>query len=251
MTNLEGAPFLPSFGRGGVVASAFVLGSSDVCGGDPLRGIACVHYNLRFGNDALVVVAAVVGDDEDGVVLPQVLERRARHVEGVVTSMPHRGEEWIVVFHLGPRLAQQLDDGERGRLAQVVDVALVGQPQHQDARAVQAFLVLVQRQRGLLDHIVGHVGVDFARQLDEARAEVELLGLPGEIKRVDGDAVPAESRAGIKRLKTEGLGLGRIDHLEDVDVHALAELLEFVDQCNVHASVNVFQQLSHLRRRRR
>ncbi len=88
--------------------------------------------------------------------------------------------------------------------------------------------------------------VDFAGQLDEAGAEVELLGLPGEIKGIDGDAVAAQAGAGIEGLEAEGLGLGRVDDFVDVDAHAHAELLELVDQRDVDAAVDVFQQLGHL-----
>ena len=46
---------------------------------------------------------------------------------------PTEGKERIVVFDMRAALLQQFDDGERGRLAQVVDVALVGHAEHQDA----------------------------------------------------------------------------------------------------------------------
>ena len=137
-----------------------------------------------------------------------------------------------------------------GRLAQVVDVALVGQAQHQDLRSLEGFGAVVERGGGLLNHEVGHGGVDFAGQLDEAGAEVELLGLPGEIEGVDGDAVAAQAGAGIKGLEAEGLGLGRVDDFVDVDVHLHAQLLEFVDQRDVDAAVDVFKQLGHLGRSR-
>ena len=104
----------------------------------------------------------------------------------------------------------------------------------------------LRRVGDLLDDEVGHVGVDFAGQLDEAGAEVELLGLPGEIEGVDGDAVAAEAGAGIEGLEAEGLGFGRVDDFVDVDAHAHAELLELVDQRDVDAAVDVLKQLGHL-----
>ena len=108
---------------------------------------------------------------------------------------------------------------------------------------------LVEAGGDLLDHEVGHGGVDFAGQLDEAGAEVELLGLPGEIKGIDGDAVAAQPGAGIEGLEAEGLGFGRVDDLVDVDAHPHAELLQLVDQRDIDAAVDVFQQLGHLRHR--
>jgi hypothetical protein len=39
--------------------------------------------------------------------------------------------------------------------------------------------------------------VDLARQLDELGREVELASLPGQIERIDGQAVAAQPRAGL------------------------------------------------------
>ena len=106
--------------------------------------------------------------------------------------------------------------------------------------------VFVEAGGDLVEDEVGHGGVDFAGQLDEAGVEVELLGLPGEIERVDGDAVAAEAGAGIEGLEAEGLGFGGVDDFVDVDAHLHAELLELVDQGDVDAAVDVFEQLGHL-----
>ena len=89
----------------------------------------------------------MVGDDEHGVVLAEVVERRAGHVEVVVAAVADGGEEGIVVGDHGALFAQQFDDGERRRLAQVVDVALVGQAEHQDLRSLEGFRVLVEARR--------------------------------------------------------------------------------------------------------
>ena len=57
----------------------------------------------------------------------------------------------------------------------------------------------------------------------------------------------AKPGPGIKRLESEGLGLGGIDHFKQINVHAHAELLELVDEGNVDAAVDVLEQLGHLR----
>ena len=62
---------------------------------------------------------------------------------------------------------------------------------------------------------------------------------------------PPRPGPGIKRMEAEGLGRGGFDDFPDIDSHAQAEQLEFVDQGDVHAAVNVFEQLGHLRRGRR
>src|SRR5665213_697327 len=220
---------------------------------DPLGGVARVYHQLRPLDDRLVVVAGVVGDNDDGVVLGQrvqVVERGVGHIQVVVAAVAYGGEEGIVVSDDGSSLAQQLNDGQRGRFAQVVDVALVGHAKDQDLRVFDRLAVFVESGGQVLQDEVGHAQVDLASQLDEACAEVELTGLPREIKRVYGDAMTAQTGAGIEGLEAEWLGFGRVNHLVDVDAHSHAQLLQLVDQGNVYAAVDVFKQLCHLRRRR-
>ena len=88
--------------------------------------------------------------------------------------------------------------------------------------------------------------VDLARQLDEARVLTVLARLPRQIKRVDRDAVPAQSWAGVERHETERLGLGRFDDFPDVDAHRGINHLQLVHQRDVDAPENVFQQLGGL-----
>ena len=57
----------------------------------------------------------------------------------------------------------------------------------------------------------------------------------------------AQPRSWIESLKAKGLGLCRFDHLEQVDIHPLAKLLQLIDQGDVHAAVDVLKQLGHLR----
>lgn len=97
-----------------------------------------------------------------------------------------------------------------------------------------------------LHHEIGHGGVDLAGQFDEAGGDVVFPGLAGEVEGVDGDAVAAQARAGEKGHEAEGLGGGGPDYLVDIDVHPQAEHFQFVDQGDVDAAEDVFQQLGHL-----
>ena len=63
--------------------------------------------------------------------------------------------------------------------------------------------------------------------------------------------MPAEARSRIERMEAERLGCGGIDDLPDVQIHAQAEHLELVHERDVHAAIDVFQQLRHLRCGRR
>jgi len=47
-------------------------------------------------------------------------------------------------------------------------------------------------------------------------AEVPLLRLPRKIKRIDGNAVSAKARTGIKRMEAERLGRSGVNHFPDV-----------------------------------
>jgi hypothetical protein len=85
----------------------------------------------------------MIGNDHDGIVLVEILEWRVDHVQGVVTSVANCGEVWVVVEDLGALFAKQLDDGERRRLAQIVDVALIGQAQDENLRSIDGLAVAV------------------------------------------------------------------------------------------------------------
>ena len=68
-----------------------------------------------------------------------------------------------------------------------------------------------------------------------------------KIKRIDGNAVAAETRAGVEGHEAEGLGGGGVDDFPDVDAHAQAEHFQLVDQRDVDAAEDVFEQLGHFR----
>ncbi len=85
------------------------------------------------------------------------------------------------------------------------------------------FLNLVQELRRPRDHVLGHRAVDFAGQFDEPRVVSLFASQPGKVKRVDRDAMPTQTRSGIKRVESKWLGLGRIDHFPDVDVHRVEQ----------------------------
>ncbi len=69
---------------------------------------------------------------------------------------------------------------------------------------------------------------------------------PGQVERIDRDAVAAQAGPGIERLEAERLGLGGLDHLPDVDPHPVVEDLQLVDQGDVHGPVGVLEDLAGL-----
>ena len=75
--------------------------------------------------------------------------------------------------------------------------------------AVDRLARLVERPRDARDRVVGHVRVDPPGQLHELGVQVERLGAPREVERVDRDAVAAQARARPEGHEPEGLGRGR------------------------------------------
>src|SRR3974390_2491884 len=98
----------------------------DLVTADSAGGIAGVNPQASFPDDLGIVVVGVIGDDQHAVVLAQVLDRNPRHLEIVFAPATDDRKVGIVVADLGAFLLQQFDDGQGGRLPQVVDVPLVG-----------------------------------------------------------------------------------------------------------------------------
>src|ERR1022692_633888 len=140
---------------------------------NPLGCVAGVDDQLSFADNLAVVVVGVIGDDHDAVVLAQLVQFGPLHLQIVLSSLSNKREVGIVVADLSAFLLQQFDDGERGRLAQIIDVSLVGHAQNQDAGPVQRFLMPVQCSANGGEHVIRHVVVDFSREFDEAGAEVK------------------------------------------------------------------------------
>src|SRR6185436_491627 len=73
-----------------------------------------------------------------------------------------------------------------------------------------------------------------------------LARFPGEIKRVDRDTMPAQSRSGIKWHEPERLGSGGSDHLPHIYPHGSENHLELIDESDVNAPKDVLHELRGL-----
>src|SRR5688572_13978052 len=92
-----------------------------------------------------------------------------------------------------------------------------------------------------------HGAIDLPRQLDEARFEADLLDLPREVERVDGNAVAPEAGTRIERHEAKWLrGCGLYD-FPDTDAQPIAHHGQLVDHADVHGAERVLEQLHHLR----
>ena len=102
--------------------------------------------SFDFAHNLLVVVVGVVGNDQNAVVLTEVFERRALHLQIVFASASDEWEVGVVVADLGSFFLQQLDNRQRRRFAQIVNILLVGNAQHQNLRAIDRFFLAVQAE---------------------------------------------------------------------------------------------------------
>ena len=94
--------------------------------------------------------------------------------------------------------------------------------------------------------VLRHADVDLARELDELCRHSILSCFPCQIERVERYAVSPKAWAGVEAHEAEGLGLGGVEHLPDVDAHAVVDDLELVDQGDVDGAEDVLGQLGGL-----
>src|SRR6478735_1836695 len=72
-----------------------------------------------------------------------------------------RWHERVVVVGLSAFAEQKADDVDGGRLAHVLDIALVGDTKHKHTAASDGFAVVVEGIGNQVEHVVGHIGVYF------------------------------------------------------------------------------------------
>src|SRR5690606_22881403 len=96
------------------------------------------------------------------------------------------------------------------------------------------------------DHVGGHPLVDLLSQLDEPERVAELAHRVGQVRGIDGYAVPADTGAGQEPVEPERLGRGRLDGFPQVDAQLVTEDRHLVDEGDVDVPVGVLQQLGHL-----
>src|SRR5207249_10597203 len=94
------------------------------------------------------------------------------------------------------------------------------------------------------DDIFRHGGVDFSSEFDEARCLAVFACFPGQIKRVDGNTVAAQTWARIKRHESKRFRLGGVDDLPDVYAHRAVNDFQFIHQGDIDAAENVLEELA-------
>src|SRR5260370_39737146 len=97
----------------------------------------------------------------------------------------------IVIGDASAALLQQLQDRESRRLSRIIHIFFVRDAENANLAALERLAEVIERQPDALDDVLRHAGVDLAGQLDETSMQVKLAGHPGQIKRIDRDAMSA------------------------------------------------------------
>src|SRR6266481_875099 len=105
--------------------ASLALATHDLVALNTLGSVARVYHQLRLLHDPAIVVFRMIGHDDHAIVLSEILQRGAFHLQIIFAALSDRGEKRIVIADLGPFFLQQFDDRQGGRFAQVVNITLV------------------------------------------------------------------------------------------------------------------------------
>ena len=174
-----------------------------------------------FG-DHVIVEFVVIGGQNHAVVLGDSFRGQRFTLQVEVVVAWDVWELWNVRVGVGNHCAQfvqAVHHFHRWAFTHIVHVFLVGDTQYQDFAVFDGTVVVVQSQADFFDNVVGHVGVHFACQLDEAGVYAVFAGFPSQVERVDRDTVAAQAGARVISNEAERFGCGGIDDFVNIDAH--------------------------------
>src|SRR5438552_19107570 len=120
-----------AFGTIPTTSSSLLLAANNFRASYAAGGVSRIYDKLRFTHNPLVIVVGVVVHDQHAIILGKVFEWCARHSQIVLVTFANSRDIGIVVANLRPFFLQQFNDSERGSLAQIVNVLLLGQTEHE------------------------------------------------------------------------------------------------------------------------
>ena len=85
-----------------------------------------------------------------------------------------------------------------------------------------------------------------AAKPDKPGLKIKRFELPGQIVRIDRNAVSAQPGTRIERGEPKGLGGGGVDYFVDVDSQKVTHQRELVHHADIHAAESIFEKLDHL-----
>src|SRR5262249_25458491 len=147
--------------------------------------------------------------------------------------------EGIVIRDIESAPLEELDELQRGRVANITDVGFEAHPQQQHPATAEVSVSVHEQSRELLHDEVRHVRVDLGGPRDETRVEVVLLRLPRQVDWVHRNAVATHPGARLEAHEPEGLGGGGLDDLPNVDAHTVAEHRHLVHERDVDVAEDV------------
>ena len=125
----------------------FVLCFDDLAfaGSDRVAGVAGIDNELGIFDDHFHVVIGVSGGYQNAIVLFDIgwSKRDRLHLKVVIAGLFGLGDIWIVIVDLGTFGLEQLDELERWRFADVINVFFVCQAEDEDFGAIEALFIVV------------------------------------------------------------------------------------------------------------
>src|ERR1700720_733664 len=109
-------------------------------------GVARVNDKLGVASDGVVIVAGVIGSNQDAIVACEALGRQGNRAHAgkiVVAHFVERGEVGIVVIEEGAASREQFEEFERGRFAEIVHVLFISHAEYENLRSFGLFLAIV------------------------------------------------------------------------------------------------------------
>src|SRR5512132_1110333 len=154
-----------------------------------------VEQQPRRGGEPVQVIAPVGGEERDqvGAGHRPCGQFRAGQLLAIDGDGPHQR---VVEGDPGAVAGEGAHDAERGRLADVADVRLVGDAEDEYPRSLEGLGVLVEGLADAGGHPARHLGVDVLGLLEDAEPATGVpTDLPGQIGGVERDAVAPDPRA--------------------------------------------------------
>ncbi len=140
-----------------------------------------------------------------------------------------------------------MHDVQGRRLPHVIDVPLVSHTQGCERGSLAAALTRRSARSGSYPATnSGICPLIWPASSMNRASSPGLLRFPGQVERIDGNAVPAQPGSREEGHEAERFGGRRFNHFPDVDPHAVAHHGHFVRQADVDHPERVFQQLDHL-----
>src|SRR5215470_16729704 len=94
---------------------------------DSLGCVTGIHNEASLVDNSCIVVVRMVRHDQHAIVVPEVFQWDAMHLQVILPAFANKRKVRVVVAYLRACVLQEFDDGQRRGLAQVVNIFFVSQ----------------------------------------------------------------------------------------------------------------------------